>query len=216
MRSAAVNNVNYFLDYQKMATLYEKFDFASLVIEPPSRGSRLAPIYSCKSRAVPTFLLSAGPTLFSPFGASAFEEGQTRLSINYHIPDELAQWFDAVDAHFVAQLAAKSEELLKKKMSADEIRAIYKPTVTRKDEFPPTLKLKYNTAGSKAVRCWTQEGASVELDDLKDLRNHPATAIVKPTGFWSLGGKECGVSFDVVSMLLAPSRAICPFAMSED
>ena len=199
-----------------MATLYDKFDFASLVIEPAARGSRLAPIYSCKSRAVPTFQLSPGPTLFSPFGASAWEDGQTRLSIIFHIPEELAQWFDRVDEHFVTQLAGKSEELLKKKMSVEEVRAIYKPTVSRKESYPPALKCKFNTTGSKAVRCWTQEGAAVELEDPKDIRDHPCTALVKPTGFWSLGGKECGVSFDIVSMLLAPTRALCPFAMSED
>ena len=79
--------------------------------------------------------------------------------------EELAAWFDAVDEHFITQLAGKSEELLKKKMSVEEVRAIYKPTVTRKDDFPPGLKCKYNSAGSKAVRCWTEEGAPVELDD---------------------------------------------------
>ena len=87
------------------APLYSQFDFASLAIEPPSRGSRLAPIYSCKSRAVPTFLLAERPTLFTPFGASAWEEGQTRLSIIFHIPEELKSlrepwaWFPARGSH---------------------------------------------------------------------------------------------------------------------
>ena len=193
------------------APLYTQFDFASLAIEPPARGSRLAPIYSCKSRAVPTFLLAERPTLFTPFGASAWEEGQTRLSIIFHISDELAAWFDTVDEHFVRQLAAKSEELLKKKMSENDVRAIYKPTITRKDGFPPGLKCKYNIGGSKAVRCWTEEGAPVMLEDPKDIRDHPCSAIVKPTGMWSLGNKEIGISYDVVSMLLAPSTNQCPF-----
>ena len=195
------------------APLYNQFDFASLAIEPPSRGSRLAPIYSCKSRAVPTFLLAERPTLFSPFGASAWEEGQTRLSIIFHIPEELAAWFDTVDEHFIVQLASKSEELLKKKMSENDVRAIFKPTVVRKEGFPPGLKCKYNSAGSKAVRCWTEEGAPVELDDPRDIRDHLCSAIVKPTGMWALGGKECGVSYDVVSMLLAPSTNQCPFTL---
>ena len=199
-----------------MAPLYEEFDFASLAIELPSRGSRLAPIYSCNSRTPPTFQLSPGPTLVSPFGASAFEEGQSRLGIIFHVPEELAAWFDQLDQHFIKQVAARSGELLKKELTEEQVREIWKPAVTRRDGYPAQLRCKYNISGTKAVRCWTAEGAPVVLDDPRNLRNHPCTGLVKVTGFWAMSTRECGVSYDVVSLLLAPSRDVCPFAVGVD
>ena len=201
---------------KNMAPLYDRFDYASLAIEPATRGSRLAPIYSSKSRAPPTFQLSSGPTLLSPFGASAFEEGQTRLSIIFHIPAELADFFDKMDNYFIKQVAARSVELLRHTMSEEEVRSIWRPAVTCRDGYPPQLCCKYNMAGNKAVRHWTAEGAAVEIADPRDLRNHSVTALVKSSGFWAMGVKECGVAWDVVSMLLGPSRDECPFEIGDE
>ena len=100
-------------------------------------------------------------------------------------------------------------------MTEDQVRAIWKPSVTRKDDFPPALRCKYNTLGKRAVTCWTLEGSRIELDDPRDLRNYPCTAIIKPTGFWAMSQKECGVTYDVVSMLLGDSVAQCPFGLDE-
>ncbi len=198
-----------------MAPLYEKFDYKSLAIEPATRGSRLAPIYSINRRVMPVFQLSPAPTLSTPFGASAFEEGQTRLSLILHVPEALAAWFDEVDSHFIMQVA-KSGELLKRPMTEEEIRAAWKPAITRREGYPDQLRCKYNLTGNRAVRCWTAEGAPVQLAATRDLRNHPCTAQVKPTGFWNLAGKEMGISWDVVSMLLGPSLDACPFEMVDE
>ena len=68
--------------------------------------------------------------------------------------------------------------------------------------------------GNKAVKIWNTAGQQLEMDP-KDLQSYELTAVVKPTGFWNMS-KECGVSFDCVSVLVGSTSMTCPFSLDDE
>ena len=127
-------------------------------VQTSARGARHAGTLA-KSGSVPWVRLPAG--LRAPFGATSWQDEQTdRRNLDLtDMTEELVNWLTRLDAWAVDSAFHECERLFKKKLSRDEIAGMYTPILKPgKGDWPPTLRLKCNTAGSKVVRCWERKG----------------------------------------------------------
>ena len=201
-----------------MATLCGDVDFSSWIVEPPARGGRLGLIRSTESRTLPIFQLTQQPVLSTPWGATAFgdDAAQTRLSIVLgDLPNEVLYFFERLDAHFIRYVADHSQDLLKKTLTTEEVRAMWKPAVQARNGYPPQLKAKFNLAGARPVKIWDMSGRELPIAP-GDLTERPLTCVLKATGFWVMSGREAGVVYDVQHVLCGEPVAPCPFSFGHD
>ena len=197
-----------------MAT-YAEIDFKNWAIHLPSaalRGSRLCPIVD-ENAITPCFKLTSVPTLSTPFGATSWDGG-TRLTLDYYLEEQHLKFFNALDQHFIAYLAANSERLLKKSYTIEEIRENYRPLVNTREGYAPTIRTKVNTIGARRCRVWTENCQS--LDELPaDLKDFKLCPVIAAKGMWALG-KEVGITLETAHLQVGSSsvRSQCPFNTS--
>ena len=139
------------------AATYAGVDVNSFAIgeaQTSARGARHAGILA-KGGSTPWVRLPPG--LRAPFGATSWQDELTdRKNLDLtDMPEALVEWLQSLDTWAVEAAFQNSERLFKKKMSREEIAGMYTPVLKPgKGDWPPTLRLKCSTAGSKALRCW--------------------------------------------------------------
>ena len=125
-------------------------DFSQLQLAEPivsSRGAKSSALSNNGVKYVHTVGSREEP-LTSPFGASSFgDEQTTRKTIEFRIRVAWVDFFDRFDAWAVTYLTCHSERLFKKPLTIDQVRDGYKPCVSRRGTYPPTLRCKLNIAG---------------------------------------------------------------------
>ena len=123
------------------------------------RGNKSAAICLKGNEAVKVILEQT----YAPYGASSFEKTAetVRLNLDLACSESHNKFFNEVDAWVVAQMENDPQSYFKKKMSKSEILAMFKPSCTphSKDgvEYAQTARTKLNTAGPRAVQCWSVE-----------------------------------------------------------
>ena len=199
-----------------MATLCSDVDFSQWAIDPPARGGRLGLVRSTAARTLPIFQLTRLPVLRTPFGAGSYgDEVQTRLSLVItDLPQDVISFFTRLDNHFINVVADRSQELLKKQHTVEQIADMWKPALASKSGYPFQFKAKYNTEGKRAVKIWDTSGHEMPIAPV-DLIAHPLTAVVKATGFWVMSGREMGVVYDIQHILVGEPIVECPFPIQE-
>ena len=200
-----------------MATFAE-VDFKSWAIHPPPpslRGARLFPV--CDQNATtPCFKLVDAPVLTTPFGATSYDEGSTRLTLDFYIEDEHVAFFKGLDKHFIAFIAANSERLLKKSYTIAQVTELYRPFVTVREGWPPSIRTKVNTIGARRVRVWTADLKCLEeLPAAQELREAKLCPVLAVKGMWCLGGRELGITLETTHLQIGQSEPrACPFTSS--
>ena len=134
------------------------------------------------------------------------------------MPEDLVNWLQCLDDWAVDAAVRDSERLFKKKISRDDVLIMYTLVIKpRKRDWPPTIRLKWNVACSKAVRCW--ERASAEeyeetklkhralLDEFRDCRLEACVQV----GYIWLRSKNVVLCLNISDLVVSESGAECPF-----
>jgi hypothetical protein len=175
-----------------------------------TRGNKSAPI-TCNNAAVKKIFEDK---TVAPFGAGLYNAppDANRLNLDLACTEEYTSWLEAVDEWAVSELFKRSTEFFKKKMSKEEIKAIFKASATPHSsngiDFAPTMRTKINLKGLNAVKCWNPD---------KTTRNTPEEwrgASLQPEilvkGLWFMAG-SVGVLFEVHNVIVEQEEETCPF-----
>jgi hypothetical protein len=147
--------------------------------------------------------------LTTPFGASSFGEEQTqRKTIEFRLPPQWVEHFQSFDAWAIAYLTEHSERLFKKLLTEDQVREMYKPTVTQRGSYPATLRCKLNVGGSTAIRCWNALDQRMTIPE--DFRAYDLLPRVNISHLWMMS-KEVGFVLNVHDMMCIQQSSECPF-----
>jgi len=185
-------------------------DLRLLPLVSGPRGNKFAPILRGSSPATCTL-----PASSTPFNAGVFGDtpGATRLNLDLHCGQEAYQTFlKEIDEFCIKAMASDPQQFFKKKLSEEDIRAIFKPSITerRKDniDYEATVRTKINIAGPSAVRCWTPEKTLRALPE--DWRRCSITPILAAKSVYFMAG-GCGVTYEVSDCILVEKGDDCPF-----
>jgi hypothetical protein len=174
------------------------------------RGNKSAPLLCGKepcSRAL--------PATTTPFDAGVYgdnTQGVTRLNLELRCGSEAYQSFmNEVDEAVLKALSTTPQDFFPKgkKMSPEDVQAVYKKSSTVRGEHEPTVRCKINTVGPGAVRCWTPEKVSRALPE--DWRQCSITPIITAKAVWFMAGPTCGVTYEVNDCIISETCLECPF-----
>ena len=158
------------------------------------------------------YILSVGSRdnlLTTPFGASSFGEEQTqRKTIEYRLPPQWVEHFQKFDTWAIAYLTEHSERLFKKLLTTEQVKEMYKPTVTQRGSYAATLRCKLNIGGSTAVRCWNALDQRMTIPE--DFRAYDLLPRVHVSHLWQMS-KECGFVLNVYDIKCIQQSSECPF-----
>ena len=169
-----------------------------------SKGVKSAQIANKKGAPIFERLTGNDEPITTPFGASTFNDSAaTRKNICFRCTPKLAKRLSAIDAYLQSYLDKNCNRLFKGK------KLTYKPLlVPQKDEYPPLVRCKINTEGRGACRCWDQNQERIDMPN--DLRDCTLVPRVHIKSLWIMGD-SCGVTCDVVDLLVFPLETECPF-----
>ena len=200
------------------ATTFVELDVASFTIGEAQTSARGARHAGMLARCGRTPCLRLPPGLRAPFGATSWQDEQTdRKNLDLtDIPEQCVSWLQTLDAWAVDAAFQNSERLFKKTLSREEVAGLYTPCLKPgKDDWPPTLRLKCNTAGSKALRCWER---SEEPEDTalrrrampEGFRDARLEACVQVGYLW-FQAKSFGLCLNISDLVVTESGTECPF-----
>ena len=116
----------------------------------------------------------------------------------------MAKRLAAIDAYMQSYIDKNCNRLFKGK------KLTYKPLlVPGKDDYEPLVRCKINTEGRGACRCWNDQQERIDMPE--DLRDCMLVPRVQIKSLWIMGD-SCGVTCDVVDLLVFAIEAECPFA----
>jgi len=187
-------------------------DFSQLHIAEPvvsSRGAKSCALTNNGTKFVLT-LGSRTEPLTTPFGAQSFQnESTNRKSIEFRLPaGELTDYWDAFDAWAVTYLTCHSARLFGKPLTIEQVRDGYRPCVSRRGTYPPTLRCKVNLGGTNAVRCWSPAEERIEVP--QEFRGLELVALVSVQHLWVMN-REFGFVLQPNDLMCSAVSQTCPF-----
>ncbi len=161
-----------------------------------SRGSKIARIRDGEENDCD---FTPACKLRVPFAPSTFDKKPeaTRLDLQLSIDDEATlRELRKFDEWAVEYIAHNSERLLRKKLSKEQVKAIYTSNLKTKEGYAPLLKTKLDLEGRNAVCCWGKDGSSIDPPaSLNDWKGYIEARICF-THLWLMGSQ-----FGVVARL---------------
>ena len=188
-------------------------DLASITLKDAqvsARGARSCLVRGTDGQKITFVLGSVQEPVTTPFGASAFnaEADTSRKTLEISIGTEAEKQWDAFDAYAIGYLAKHSFRLFKRVMTEDQVRENYRSPVSRKGDYPATVRCKVNCSGTSAVRVWDMKRERIDLPE--DLRQTDLVAKVTLQSLWMMS-KEYGFVLLVSDIQVRSSSAECPF-----
>ena len=198
------------------ATLYSSISLNALQLSDvnvSSKGTRSCGVVTETQKPVILRL----PTLRAPFGATSWDDPQAvRRNVDLSdAPPELLKWLEQLDEWAIRAATNNSEKLFKSKKTEEQVRGMYTSLVKPgKGDYPPTIRVKANLAGSGTVRCWEQtqgETKRREMPALEDWRNAKLEAVCHISALW-LQAKSFGLALTLTDAFLQEvTEDECPF-----
>ncbi len=147
----------------------------------------------------------------APFGATNFDRDATamRQNLELRLTKEQGEYFSAFDAWAVEYLAANSERLFKKQLTAAQVKEQYHSPVKHSEKYEPLLRTKLTTSGNWATRFWDTGGKVVAAPaSLKGVRLIPRLHI---SHLWIMG-TSCGFAVNATDLRMEEVPIVeCPF-----
>ena len=169
-----------------------------------SKGVKSAQVTNKKGGPIFERLTGINEPITTPFGASTFNDSAaTRKNICFRCTPKLAKRLAAIDSYIQSYLEKNNGRLFKGK------KFTYKPLlVPGKDDYEPLVRCKINTEGRGACRFWNEDQERIDMPE--DLRDCTLVPRVQIKSLW-LMGDSCGITCDVVDMLVFTIKAESPF-----
>jgi hypothetical protein len=185
-------------------------DFSQLHIAEPvvsSRGAKTCALTDNGAKLTHT-LGSRTESVTTPFGAQSFQNEVTnRKSIEFRLPAGDTDYWDAFDSWAVTYLTCHSARLFGKPLTIEQVRDGYKPCVSRRGNYPPTLRCKVNL-GTNAVRCWSPAQERIEVP--QEFRGLELIARVSVMHLWIMN-REFGWVIQPSDLMCSAVSQTCPF-----
>jgi hypothetical protein len=183
-----------------------------LPIQVGARGNKSAPLL--RGNAPVTFK-PKNPTQ-TPFEPGVYGDPvATRKNLELRCDQEdFQQFLNELDEFVIHTLAYNPQAYFgKKKLTIDEIRNNYKPSITirQKDgaEYPPTCRCKINV-GNNPIKCWTPE--KTLRDQPEQWRACQILPLITARSVWFMGQGQCGITYEVSDACITELAADeCPF-----
>ena len=188
-------------------------DFSQLIIAEPvvsSRGAKSCALSNNGEKYTLTLGNRSEP-LTTPFGAPSFQnEATNRKSIEFRLPaGEMTDFWDGFDAWAVTYLTCHSTRIFGKPLTIEQVRDGYRPCVSRRGTYPPTLRCKVNLAGSSnCVRCWSPAEQRIEVP--QEFRGLEMVARVSVMHLWIMN-REFGWVLQPTDLMCSEVSQTCPF-----
>ena len=184
-------------------------DTSRLVLQDPvtsQKGARQIPLANRDGSPV-VWQPAAMQCLWQP---SAYnDETATRLNLSLSPGPEAVASLEALDAWLVNALGLASSKCLGTQMSTEEVRSRYQSALKCHEASGTRyLRVKVNTTGKAAVRCWDTMRQPRPLPESWTSCSVTARIVVK--GIW-LMGKDFGLTLDLKDALLDEQPTECPF-----
>ena len=184
-----------------MTTIATEVSPSKWTIASPTFGPRKDQFSKLTSHNSPIMLqlCASDVALKAPFGVSSFgDENHTRVNLALAVQDEsLKTWAHGIDEWAIKELCKDSERLLSNsRLTEAEVRCMYKPLLTEKDNCPPILKMKMNL---NHVRCWNSERERVTTEEI-DWKQYRFTPMFIVSKMWYMNNC-CG--------LIVPNAETC-------
>ena len=156
------------------------------------------------------------PATTTPFNAGVFNPdpnapSPTRLNLDLHCDAEAYQTFlREIDSFVLQTLQADPQSWFKKKMTPDEVKAVFKPSITERSKdlinYLPTVRTKFNVSG---LRVWTPEKTLRSLpENWKACEIQP---ILQAKSVWFMAQGGCGVTYELLDACVVERGEECPF-----
>ena len=174
-----------------------------------SRGNKSAPI-TCNNAPIKVKFAQT----VAPFGAGLYNApaDATRLNLDLACGDDYLSWLAAVDDWACIELSKRSTEFFKKKMSKEEVKAMFKASATPHSsngiEFAPTMRTKINIQGMNAVKCWNPDKTARSIPE--DWRGASLTPEISVRALWFMAG-SVGVLYEIHNIIVDQEEQVCPF-----
>ena len=184
-------------------------DTSRLVLQDPvtsQKGARQIPLANRDGSPV-VWQPAAMQCLWQP---SAYnDETATRLNLSLSPGPEAVASLEALDAWLVNALALSSSKCLGTQMSTEEVRSRYQSALKCHEASGTRyLRVKVNTTGKAAVRCWDTMRQPRPLPESWTSCSVTPRIVVK--GIW-LMGKDFGLTLDLRDAMLDEQPTECPF-----
>ena len=186
-------------------------DLQLLPIVQGPRGNKSAGI--SRKNGPATFKAPVSTT--TPFNAGVYggEPGATRLNLDLNCGhDAYHNFLTELDEFIIKTLSADPQTYFKKKLSPEDVRAMFKPSITQRERdgqhYEPTFRTKLNIAGSAVTRCWDENKTLRKIPE--DWRRCEILPIIQAKSVWFMSG-NCGITFDVLDCILTEKSDECPF-----
>jgi hypothetical protein len=191
---------------QSVMSDFTQLQLADAVVNP--RGAKSCAL-SCNGVKFVQTVGSPEEPLTSPFGASSFNDENTlRKTIEFRLPGAAADFWDGFDAWAVTYLTCNSIRLFGKPLTVEQVREGYKPCVTRRGTYAPTLRCKINISGGNAVRCWSPDGERTAIpEEFRGMELVPRVTVMH----LYVMGREFGWVNQVGDLMVSEVSQSCPF-----
>ena len=174
-------------------------------IQTSSKGVNSASL-TADGQPIYVQLTSQSDPLSTPFGAITFNnEASTRLSIDFRCTPELQSFLERVDSWACGYLADNSERLFKGKVPE------YRPCLSKRGDYTPTLRCKINTTGQRVCRFWNDKYEKITMPE--DLKTCGLVPRVQVKSLYIMG-REVGLVIDCTDLLVITPEESCPFVDS--
>ena len=183
------------------------FEYSVADVHTNSQGRKFAQL-------LPAFVHQTTTPTLAPFGTSNFDKSASasRLTLDINVDSDTAAAFAALDAWAVPYLAQNSERLFGTAMSNEQIAAMYRPCLRRKEGYSPLLHCKVTAEGHPHATRWWSESKG-ERGPPANWRDEEMLFRLSAPHLWLSSGM-CGFVVNVVDAQIfevPPRPRVCPF-----
>lgn len=174
------------------------------------KGGTIVPVVSDKGADV-TWLLADELTV--PWAPSNMSDPESsRLNMCFHATDQMEKLCAALDSWVVAELNRNSEKLLGKKLSPEQVAAMYQPSLKTSNKGCRHLKTKLQLGnGRSCTTLWGQDG--IRCDVTENWCDCTFQAKIVESHLYVMP-KECDFVLQIKDLLMKSTETMSPSAGS--
>ena len=169
-----------------------------------SRGAKSAQILSHGTPPVKRLGTAADP-LQTPFGASNFDPGSTRHTIEFNLPKHEKEFFEQLDAWARKLLVKESPRLFKRQLSEQEVSQIYQSVIKKNGEYPDRVRCKFTVS---RLNHWGVDHKPREAP--LDYKSCDLVPMIQVKNFY-FASNTVGLVLELTDLLVQEQVRECPF-----
>jgi len=169
-----------------------------------SRGAKSAQILAHGQPPTKRLGTSADP-LQTPFGASNFDPGSTRHTIEFNLPKHEKEFFEQLDVWARKLLVKESPRLFKRQLSEQEVSQIYQSVIKKNGEYPDRVRCKFTVS---RLNHWGVDHKPREAP--LDYKSCDLVPMIQVKNFY-FGTNQCGLVLELTDLLVQEQIRECPF-----